>query len=221
MTLVAYVCVGTVIAIGLCLVYLRQTDRLSDAKMFRVMAILHDVDLDQIAASYEKSKDEVPPEEMAPDALLEKQHVLDRNFEVKMLALQRGRQAYDFSLKQLKEKTDRYDRLAQDWQARLKEEQELSTQENIATVVSQLEQVKPDVGKESIMRWIDEGRMDDAILLMSRMAENKLSKILRTFETEEELDKLHEIHRRIIGDSTATTSIEDALKQIEAAKRDT
>ena len=116
------------------------------------------------------------------------QQVQDRNFEVKLLALQRGKQEYDSSYQQLLEETDRYDRMAQDWQSRLKQEQELTTQQNVAKVVSQLEQVSPDVGKEQLMRWIDEKKMDDAILLMSKMSESKLAKILKTFETETELE---------------------------------
>ena len=60
-----------------------------------------------------------------------------------MLALQRGRQEYDHRLEQLKEQTDRYDRLAQEWQSRRKKEEELTTHENLAKVVGQLEQLKP------------------------------------------------------------------------------
>ena len=90
------------------------------------------------------------------------------------------------------EKIDRYDRMAQDWQSRLKQEQELTTQQNVAKVVSQLEQVSPEVGKDQLKLWITEDKMDDAILLMSKMSENKMSKILKTFQTPEEQTMLHE-----------------------------
>jgi hypothetical protein len=65
------------------------------------------------------------------------------------------------------------------------------------------------------MFWIDEGRMDDAILLMSKMSENKLGKILKTFETDEELNKLHEIHQRIIGSGAANSQLEKALGELK------
>jgi hypothetical protein len=61
------------------------------------------------------------------------------------------------------------------------------------------------------MRWIDEGRMDDAILLMSRMSEPKLSKILKSFETDEELDKLHEIHQRMLTRGIGTPELQKVL----------
>ena len=80
--------------------------------------------------------------------------MLDRNFEVKLLALQRGRQEYDYSLQQIKEQIDRYDRMALDWQEKLKQHEELTTQENIAKVVGQLEQVKPAIGKDLLLRYL-------------------------------------------------------------------
>jgi hypothetical protein len=178
------------------------------------MALLHDVDLQQIAQSQQKHSDEVPPEEPSLNDVLHHQQVQDRNYEVKLLALQRGRQQYNDSRLALEDKINRYNRLAEDWQSRLKQEEELANQQNVAKVVSQLEQVKPDVGKESLMRWIEEGRMDDAILLMSKMSETKLGKILKTFETEEELDKLHEIHQRIISGGATASRLEKSLDEL-------
>src|SRR5207237_6078540 len=117
-----------------------------------------------------KSADEVPPQEPSLNQVTHHQQVQDRNFEAKQLALESGKKAYDDSFKKVKEKIDRYDRMVEDIQSRLKQQQELTTQQNVAKVVSQLEQVKPEVGKDSLMKWIEEDRMDDAILLMSRMS---------------------------------------------------
>jgi hypothetical protein len=218
--LIGYLCVATIITLALVMGYLWQTDRLNDEKVFRIVALLHDVDLQQIAHAQQKSGDEVPPEEPSLDDVLHHQQIQDRNFEVKLLALQRGRQEYDFSLRQLKEQTERYDRLAQDFQSKVQQQEQLTTQENLAKVVGQLEQVRPAIGKESLMRWIAEGRMDDAILLMSKMNESKLAKILKTFETDEELDRLHEIHQRIISDGAGPAkNIEEALGELEAVDK--
>jgi len=215
--LIAYVCVATIITLALIIGYLWQTDRLNDEKVFRMVALLHDVDLEQIAQAQKKSRDDVPPEEPSLDDMLHHQQIQDRNFEVRLLALQRGRQEYDHRLQQLKEQTDRYDRLAQDWQSKLKQQEQLTTQENLAKVVSQLEQVRPEIGKDSLLRWIAEGRMDDAILLMSKMSESKLAKILKKFETDEELDRLHEVHQRIIsGGPGASTRLQEALGELNA-----
>jgi hypothetical protein len=213
--LIAYLCVATIITLAVGIGYLWNTERLDDEKVFRIVALLQDVDLQQLTQTHKENGDDVPPEEPSLDEVLHHRKIVDRNFEVKMLALQRGRQEYDHRLQQLKEQTDRYDRLAQDWQSRLKKQEELTTQENLAKVVSQLEQVKPDKGKALLMLWIDEGRMDDAILLMSKMSESKLAKILQKFETDQELAKLHEIQERIISGGAATSQLQEALQDLE------
>lgn len=213
--LIGYVCTATVITAVLGILYLWHTDRLNDEKMFRMVALLHDVDLQQIATKEKKTTEEVPPEEPSLANVSHQQQVLDRNFEVKLLALQRGRQDYDLSLQQLKEMILRNDRMAQDFQEKLKQQKRLTTQENVATVVGQLEQVKPATGKGLLMRYLDENRMDDAILLMSKMSESKLAKILKTFETDQELDKLHEIHERIISSGGEATSLQNALDKLQ------
>jgi hypothetical protein len=218
--LIAYVCVATMITLALGMGYLWHTDQLNDEKVFRIVALLQDVELHQPGESLEQSSDEVPREEASLEDVTHHQQLQDRNFEVKLLALQRGRQEYDQRLQDLAVKTDRYDRLAQDWQSRLTKQEELTTQENVAKVVSQLEQVKADKGKALLMLWINEGRMDDAILLMSKMSESSLKKILKTFETDEEIARLHEIHQRIIG-SGGTPKLQEALDQLKALESGT
>ena len=213
--LIGYVCTATVIATALCLAYLWRTDRLNDEKMFRIVAMLHDVDLDQIAQAQTKLTDEVPAEELSLDNVTRYQQVLDRNYEVKLLALQRGRQEYDYRLQDLKEKTIRYDRLAQDWQNRLKQEEDIIAQENVAKVVRDLEQVKPAIGKDLLVRWIKEDRMDDVIMLMNKMSESKLAKVLKTFQAPEELDMLHEIHQRIINGGQEKSQLDKALNDLK------
>jgi hypothetical protein len=215
-SIVAFFCVATVITLALILGYLWHTELLNDEKVFRIFALLHEVDLQKIAQSQVERSNEVPAEEPSINDVLHHQQVQDRNYEVKLLALQRGKQDYYHRFQELQKETERYDRLARDWQSRLKQETELRNEENIATVVSQLEQVPPEIGKEELLRWINKGRMDDAIVLMSKMSETKLGKILKTFETDAELDTLHEIHERIIGGGGEAEQLQKALDELKA-----
>jgi hypothetical protein len=215
--LIAYLSVATVITLALAIGYFWHTEQLNSEKVFRIVALLQDVDIQQLTASQQKKAgDNVPPEEPSLNEVMHHQQVQDRNFEVKLLALKRGKQDYDASLHDLNEKIDRYDRMVQDIQSRLKQQQELTTQQNVAKVVGQLEQVKPDVGKDSLMKFIEEDRMDDAILLMSKMSESKLKNILKTFQTPQELTKLHEIHRRIMSGGPESANLKKAIGELNA-----
>src|SRR5262245_23296248 len=154
--LIGYVATATVITMALGMAYLWHTDRLTDEKVFRITALLQGVDLAQIAAAEKATEGEVPAEEPSVDEIAGQQQVFDRNYEVKLLSLQRGRQEFDDRLQQLKTQSERFNRQAADWEAKLKQQGELSTQENITKVVSDLEQVKPATAKDLLMRWVEE-----------------------------------------------------------------
>lgn len=218
LALIGYVATATVITLALGVGYLWHSERINDDRMFRIVAMLQGVDLEQIAAEQASAEGKVPPEELSVEDTAGRQQVLDRNYEVKLLSLQRGRQEFDFRLQELRTQTERFDRLARDWEAKLKEQEELTTQENLAKVITDLEQVKPGTAKDLLMRWIDEDRMQDVILLLGRMSETKKAKILKAFTTPDELDKLHEIHRLMIDDNKNKQEIEAAKEELDALK---
>src|SRR5690242_14187116 len=88
--LIAYICVATVITIALIIGYFWHTDQLNGEKVFRLMALLQDVDLQQINAAHEKKPgDDVPPQEPSLNEVMHHQQVQDRNYEAKALALER------------------------------------------------------------------------------------------------------------------------------------
>ncbi len=216
--MIGYVSTATVITVVLGATYLWKTEKLTDEKMFRLVALLQGVDLEHLAEAERAAGGEVPPEELSVDDIIGQQHVLDRNFEVKLLSLQRGRQEYDHRLQQLKAQTERFDRLARDWENKLKQQDELITQQNFTNVISDLEQVKPVTAKDLLMRWIEEDRMDDVIKLLGRMSETKKAKILKSFATPEELDKLHDIHRLMIDERKNKEQLEQAQQELRSIK---
>jgi hypothetical protein len=214
-TLIGYASTATVLTLLIALGYLWQTDRLNDQKVFRMVALFHDVDLHQLAEAQKDAADEVPPEEVSLNEALRRQQVMDRHFEMKLLALRRGRQEYDHRLQMLRDLIDRYDRMAQDWQNRLKQQQELKSQEDLATIVSHFEMYDSPQAKNELMRWLEDGRMDDAILLMSKMSEKKLKKVLLEFRSPPEQAKLYEIHEKIFESSQQASQLNDALDELK------
>lgn len=214
--LVGYISTATLITAVVGILYLWKTDRLNDEKMFRMVALYHDVDLHELAEAQRKATDQVPQEEVSLDQALRRQQVMDRNFEVKLLQLRRGRQEYDYRLKALNDLIARYDRMSQETESRLKQQAQLTTQENLATVVGHLELLKADKAKEELMRWLEEDRMNDVILLMSKMSEKKLGNILKTFQNDKELTRLYEIHQRIIDSNDKESTVKNALEELKA-----
>jgi hypothetical protein len=62
--------------------------------------------------------------------------------------------------------------------------------------------------------------MDDAILLMSKMSESRLKKLLKEFQSDDELNKLYEIHQRIIDNREKASSLQKALADLKALSAD-
>ena len=85
----------------------------------------------------------------------------------------------------------------------------------MAKVVSDLEQVKPATAKDLLMRWIAEDRINDVITLLGKMSENKKGKILNSFTSSEELDKLHQIHRLMIESTASKDQLSKALGELK------
>jgi hypothetical protein len=51
---------------------------------------------------------------------------------------------------------------------------------------------------------------------MNKMSESKLKSILKTFQTPQELSKLHDIHRRIINGGPDSANLKKAINELNA-----
>ena len=218
--LIGYVSTATVIAAAIGLVMFWQSGGFSDAKMFQAVALLHDVDLNQVAADEEDKAEGVPAEEMSLAQRQHTQQVLDRNFEVKQLALQRGRQEFIHQLKELDEKAERIDRQAQEIQDKLVEQQELSTKESVARVVANLQIAPPETAKLDLLRMMEEQRQEDVVKLWIAMPKNTRKNILGTIETDEERDHLHELHRLLLAGYPERPELDNAIEQLDSTAED-
>lgn len=216
--LIGYVATATVIAAALGLAYCWQTGKLDDEKLFRMVALWHGIDLAQLETEQEKQQqgqDDVPPEEPSSADQQRFQHVSDRNFEVKMLALESGRREFDYIRRKLEEKTSRIDRQVQEWQAKLENRLELSNKQSIENVVNNLQIAPAEIAKSDLLQLMDEGREQDVIKLWIAMPKNTRKGILETIETPEERDRLHEMHLLMLQGYPDRPEVEAAIRELE------
>ena len=81
--LISYVCVATVMTAVLGYGYLRSQGKLDDEQMFRLVALLHDIDLEEITQSQQPSPDNIPAEESSYEDRQVQRAILLRYFEAK------------------------------------------------------------------------------------------------------------------------------------------
>ncbi|QDU55316.1 hypothetical protein [Aeoliella mucimassa] len=215
-TLIGYVSTATLIAIAVGLAYLWQTNLLTNQKMFRIVALVHDIDLDKIAEEENLGEQVAPPEEVSMEDVELFREVKLRDYEVKINALTVGKQEFERTFRDLNEGRKRFDQIASELKDRLEQQKELASEENLAAVVNGLEMMRPAEAKELLLRFMDEpdGKRD-AIILMKEMQQSKLAKILLQFKLEGELDQYHEIQQLMLDGFPEGPEIENMLEQIQ------
>ncbi len=222
--MIGYAAVATILSAGLGVGYLWQTERLTDESLFRIVALLHGVDLNESMVDEEAMVEEVPNEE-ASIAEKERMRELDiRDHEARLQALKRGRSEFDHHLQKLQSERDRFDQQARELQQQLEQERTETAHEGIKYVVRDLKLAKPDKGKELLLRMLNRGgadpeerqrALDDVIRLINTMPSDTWEAIQNKFEGPDELDQLHRIEVQQLEGGPKRRVIDEALKQLQ------
>lgn len=218
-TLIGFASTATVITMLLGVGYLWGSARLDDEKVFRIVALLHDVYIEKIASETEEATSDTPPEEPSPQDVEWQRQVLARNYEVKLEALKRGKLNFDASLSKLATDTNRFHELAEKLERQLEEQGELSSKRSLQQVVQNLELMKADQAKEQLKDILKENKgIENTIKIMSKMSTAKLKKILQQFQTPEEQNDLHIIYQRMLEGGAQQTVFQNALEDLHQLK---
>lgn len=213
--LVGYLCVATVITALLGYGYLRSNGKLDDEQLFRIVALLHGIDLEKFAQQDQTNQDNIPPEETSYAQRQMQRDILMRQFEAKQEDLRRNLDGFNYQLRQVNDATIRYEAVRQDVKNFLQEQKTRILKEGPASVRAQLEKLDPKKqAKPLILDMVGEGRMDDVILLLGGMKTRNREAILKTFISEKELDTLHEIQSRMMSGEPAKPKIDEAIETL-------
>ncbi|QDT69752.1 hypothetical protein MalM25_26930 [Planctomycetes bacterium MalM25] len=220
--MIGYAAVATVLSALLGLGYLWQTERLTDERLFRIVALLHGVDLNE-SIEDEQPMETIPDEEMS---IVEKERLAEiktRNHEAHLFSLQRGRNEFEHSLSQLVSERDRFDSMARELQKRLEQESAETAHEGVKNVVRDLTLAKPDQGKQMLLRMLNRGggdpiekqrALDDVIRLINAMPRDTWEEIQKRFEGQVELDQLHVIQLEQLNGGAKKRVYDKALRQL-------
>jgi hypothetical protein len=215
MPLVAYLCIGAVVSAALGYAYMRHSGKLNDETMFRIVALVQGVDLDQLAKEGQTTAEETPAEE--PSFAEQQQHLLagTLQFDGKQRQLKDSLAEFDSQLKRLSAAQERYTQLRAVVERFLKEQQAAVEDVALAKVRAQLEALIPKKqAKPILIKMIQDGQVDQVILLLSGMKPRIQQEILRTFDQPpEDIDMLYQMQKHMLTDNPARPIIE---KQIEA-----
>ena len=202
-------CIATVISMGIGLGWLWLSGGLTSDKLFRVIAVINDVDLDEMRDELEESirpedKDQVSHQQVV-EARLAESLDLDLRETAMDKALGDLRRLQD----RLSKEQRRYDQMKLSFDKRLAELEAGARDEGILALQRSLMAMQPKQAKDQIRMILEEqptpvgraGKIDKpmraVVTVLKSMPVDKQKKIFGEFKTEEEAEQLHEILRQI------------------------
>ncbi|MBL9162591.1 MAG: hypothetical protein JNL18_07675 [Planctomycetaceae bacterium] len=217
--LIGYACVATVISGALAYGYLVKSGKLDDEKLFRITAILQDVDLEEIEHEAQVEEPGTPPEEPSFDQQRRQYQTISLQFDVKEKQLADSLVDFDYQLKRLSGATEQYARLRAEVEEYLVEQGKLVLSEEMQKVRKQLESLIPKKqAKPILIKYITDDRIDDVIMLLGSMKPRDQEAILRTFDAPEDLEMLYRIQRKMLAGEPAKPFIDAQLQTLEQMK---
>lgn len=220
---IGYTAVATVLSTLLWVGYLWQTERLTDERMFRIVAMIHGVETGEKIERKQKPSDGTPEEEPSLDEERRLRHLALRNYEARQESLDRGKSEFDHSLVQLVEQRDRVDQMATELKKRIDQVSTDTIAEGVRNVVRDLKVAKPEKGKELLLLILASGgtdpeakqaALDQVIEIINTMPVDTWSDILNKFDGAAELEQLHQIQAQQLEGGEKRRVLQEALGQL-------
>ncbi len=213
--LMGFFCTASVVTGLACYGYLRHSGTLDDDTIFRIVALLHDVDLDKIAEQSSAKEPDVPPEEMSYEQGQEQLQVATLHLQSKKDDLDKQLAEFDSRFRLLNTQDARlqgYQREVEMYLSRIKEEAE---SDGLLAVRNQLQNLIPKKqAKPLLIRMIKDEQIKEVILLLNGMPAKKRSDILKTFDTPEDLELLSKIQEQMLAGDPIKPFVEEQLKKL-------
>jgi hypothetical protein len=217
--LVGYFCTATVITLVAGIGYLRSSEVLDDESIFRIVSILHDIELDEIAQSHSPAEDEVSPEESSYDQQIEYRQVESLHLQSKQDDLEQQLGVFKDKFKRLNVETARYRNFKDDVEKYLLEQKRRATESGLVAVRNQLQNLTAKKqAKPLLVQWIKENRIEDVILLLNGLSDRSRREIIRTFDQPEDIEMLKMIYEQMLAGHPEKTYIEGKLNDLQKLK---
>jgi len=217
---VAYLCVGTVITIAGGFGYLRFSDKLDDERMFQILSLLHGIDLEEIAEKYEEGQEDVPPEGMSYDQQQQRVQLAILNRQGKRDDLKKLIDEFDSRFKELNAASGHYENFKEEVRIYLEQRKAEAIDSGIVSVRGQLQNLNAKKqAKPLLKKMIDEDRMDDVILLLNYMPKRNRTEILLSFDSEEEIDMIYEIEKRMLRGDPERSFVDGKLQELQQGRQ--
>jgi len=207
-----YFCTATVLALIALLVVLWLKGHLNEHKALDVIAAAYGIDIHKTTAL--NSADQQP---VAYEDILEKRALSDMDRDLRELALDNAEAELVNRQRQLDDDRTKYNQLIEQFEQRLAEQRAGAVSENLKDAAQTIESLRPDQGKEMIVKMLEEKHHDQVVTLLRLMQKEKVKRILNEF-TLEECEMLYDILKKILSGSGEGDLIDSVQEKIDEFK---
>ena len=220
-SLVVYFGAATLMAEAVLGGYLWIAWKMDRNRAIQMLAIAQGIDLFGAARSHGRDEDDPGVEQPSLEQLIAARTAKDRDLTIREQALTNGNNQLALSERQLAQQLDEFKQTKVAYETQL---QELMAAEKVAgreKTRLALEGLKPAPAKEQLALMLENGEIDEVVLLVVDMSTRAQSKIFTEFsKTPEDKEKLAEILRMIREGRPAVTLAEQTANQLAGGGQD-
>lgn len=219
--LVGFFCTASIVTGLACYGYLWHSGILDDEKIFRIVALLNDVDLQKIAEKNSEKEPDVPPEEMSYEQGQQRVQIAALHLQSKKDDLDKQLTEFEAKFRQLNTDNQRYQGFKREVELYLQKVKQEAANDGLIAVRNQLQNLVPKKqAKPLLISMIKEDRTRQVIQLLNGMPVKKRSDILKTFDTPEDLEMLARIQEQMLDGDPIKPFVEEQLEKLGNIQQD-
>jgi hypothetical protein len=216
-TLLAAVCVATVIASSVLAAYYAKSWKVSGERFAQAMAILQGKSPESLLPPPPPKK-ENESEQPAFDLVLASQGLKARDLEQREMTLRANIQQFQEQLARIVDEKKRVQSVRDDLQAALNEMNSSANSSGMVTFSATLLALKPKQAKELIVQRLEKNDIDVVARTLADMPDGKRAKIIAEFKTASEMEQIGEVLNRIRQGQPTSDLVDQTGKKIEPPK---
>jgi len=214
--IISYFCVATVITLTAGYGYLRNNGTLDDEKMFRIVSLLHDIDLNEIAATHQTDQQDVPSEEMSFNDHQRHFRITNLHIQAKKDDIEKNIARFKVLESELNSKFRHIAKFEGEVKQFLEEREKEATESGIVSVREQWKNLNAKKQTKIILiDMIKDGKMDVVIQILNGLPPKNRTAILKTLDTEEDIKMLYNIEQAMLTGGPEATLLRKKLQELE------
>jgi len=213
--LIGYFCVATVITLTVGYGYLRHSGAIDNESMFQIVSLLHGVDLDEIAAASQTDGQDIPSEEMSFENRQQHKRMAILHLQAKKDDIEKNIQIFQSEASTLNSRFVNFEKFSAEVKQFLEERREEAAASGLVGVGDQWKNLNAKKQtKPLLVKMIEDGQIDTVIDLLNGMPPKNRTDILKTFDSEEDVNILFRIQQQMLTGGPEASFIDNKLQEL-------